>query len=683
MALFNYGVLPSSRLEALGQILDTSGNGHLSAVYQPFDNDTAVVQTQACPSCGAFINGSCRTINKRWICTFCNSHNDLDFEAPIPMSYLANIGKSDSSATRQSILVVDLNCGPEELDAIKNVLKRSFSNVATHLGIITIRSGGVAAFECANGYSREFNCNDSTVSSEALKLNKKYFQKKLELGHSHFWHPVTEAFKIIDGLKPQSMACKGKREERATGLALFLASTLEPKHCHVIAFLQGTCTCGPGKVVPRNMKYHIRQRHELDAAKAKYYPRARNFYQELANLTQKHLDYDIFCGSLDQVGILEFIPLVSHVAQFDSFTDSTFERSFTKYASWYQEEMFPQEIEIITSSNLLVDGCFGNVTKLSPTKSNYSDTPMGVGGTNRWDLSRASILDKHSCSLVISFHVDTAPRKIESIGKIPDAMAVQFVFKFKQNDLQFVKVDTVVLPTMNNESLSAKNPILESFDARVTIVSLMKQIAFDCIVRGKWHTSQIDAWRQKLDKLVVNHCRMDEMLPSSMAILEYVYHLKRSTLLRNANSSPDESVLFQHQILNCGLLECQRMCKPEVLIFDSGNAHVEGNLSQDLLHIPSTMCVDGGNFIVVRYTQSGSQDTTYAYNYALQLIRTRWPHPVFRYTEAGGSQDRFLTSKLIPNRDVNSTNILHTDDASLDDYKSAIWKISGCSRFVE
>ncbi|SCW02711.1 LAFE_0F12596g1_1 [Lachancea fermentati] len=646
-----YSVVPTSRLEALSQLPNVLEPGHFDVLYEPSIGEDVCIADQKCKRCEARIFDKCATTETQWVCAFCNTYNDLS-EKPISVSYTSSM--EGNTGISPVLVVVDLNCDDSsELKALHSVLSQSLHQLsATEFGLITIIGNGDVTIHLTSG-PMTFSSDDSTIVTKAQKLDWEHFEKKLP-DKSVLWQSAENLVGILGTLNSVKRS-SGQRHIRATGLALFLAALYANSGTHlpVISFLQGPCTIGPGKVVPKKLKHHIRQHYDLDSNKDKYFKPAKSFYEALAKRIYMHT----FISSLDQVGVVEMMPLCSSAIQFDSYGEDRFATAFRSQA---QDIVQVSKVTVNVSKGILVDGCFGKVTKLSATQQIYSDTPCGVSGTNCWALNTSKP------SLSFSLRVDTAATKASSIDTIPGHLAIQFQYEYQKGKERYVKVDTLIVATTNHE-MSTPTSIQDSFNAHVGLVCLMKQIAFEQAAKGRIHSFDQETWRYKVDALAASHYKLKSK--GLNEFLEYLFRLKWTALLQKRNTSPDEAALFQLLVLVGTASLCELLCKPHVLIFANGQKLQVTNLDEHLLHVREAICVDGGNFVVVRYT-SVSENADIATSYANSIVNTRCPPPIFKKTPVGGSQDRFFVSSLIPQGGLN------TEDISLQDYLDLIRKMS-------
>ncbi|SCV03404.1 LAME_0H10154g1_1 [Lachancea meyersii CBS 8951] len=657
-----FNVLPTSRLEAELQMPYLHEPGHVDMLYET-NNDVPETRSrktlQICRSCGAAIMDKCAVIQDQWACSFCNTYNPLQEKAPnTPYEVeISSFLPESSPLSVQNVLVLDLCVnGPIELESLKEVIIAKVSSCSpdASYGLITLNSGVVkvhsTSTECI------FSADDSSTVSRAKKLDAQQFIDKFP-PLNELWITSSQLIDAVNRLQPENYG-NDQRPKRASGLAFFVASLYShTPECpvSVTAFISGPCTVGPGKVVPKNKKFHIRQHYELDANRDKYFHFARSFYKQLVD----KVEVRVFISNLDQVGVVELAPICIEIDQFDSFSDERFQKLALR---WWPHEVSHNEIIVFAPKGLLIDGCFGLVSKLQPSQQTYSDTPCGVSGTNRWRSwsSRPS--------LSFSFQIGTWATKEDSLDIAPVHSVVQIKHSFVRSGKKFVKVDAAMILT-TNANMSGAWSVPKSLNIPVALSCLMKQIAYSQLVKSKTHALDLQEWQTKIDKLAARHCKtLSKNYPK---LVEFLYHLKWTALLQKRNTSPDEAAIYQHTILSQNREILELLCKPRVILF-AGGAHSEVSaLNEQMIQENEAMCVDFGTLVLVRYLKDGiSLEKAQEMGHSIRATRNL---PVsFEKTLVRGSQDRYFISKLIPEGNSN------TDGLSLGEYNGVVRKLATC-----
>ncbi|SCU86977.1 LAMI_0D04280g1_1 [Lachancea mirantina] len=673
MILPAYGVVPTSRLEARLQLLNIDEAGHLDVLYEPsLEDKKPLVAVQRCRNCGAMIMNKSAVYGELWICGICDSGNML-VEKPSSESYTVRLDENpqagpEDGRTRPIILVIDRNEDAEgDVARLTQVLADKLAmGPPRDVAIVTIGPDGTVEVHHRHGGDVSddlepknlsvacFHAHDSTTVDAAEKLDLEFFKSRLSAGIGPIFFNESDAAKIVTGLVSTGARLPKSRHQRATGLSLVIAAALAQTATFAltVACLSGPCTIGPGKVVPKNLKYAMRQHHDLDKSSDKYFRKARTFFERLS--TQN--ECQMLIGCLDQIGFVELAPVCNSVGQFDSFSSPGFELALETVLN---SVAWGSEITIKASKGLLVDGCYGDVQRLPPTQKIYSDTPCGVSGTNKWQVAPATP------SLAFRFSIETAATKEQSIDSVPQFLILQFQFSYFHQGEKRCRIETIFLPTTNHQSANSTS-IQDTHSPLASLACLMKRIAFSQLRLRKFHSLDLERWREKLDRIAAAH--FHQQSHTYMVFIDSLYHLKWSALLQKRNTSPDEACIFQSLVLSWTANHCKLLCKPLVTIFEErGPIDVE-IIDEQLIFSRNATCVDGGNFILVRYAERDSMAQN-AVNYGVRLVETRFPPPVFKETVVGGSQDRYFVSKLAPRTGLN------TEDASFNEYIDSLRKI--------
>lgn len=707
MAHFNYNVLPTSRSEALSQLLGIEENGHIHCMYQPFSILEKPQQSilrhlstkqLKCKNCPGYYSSLSHIVQPSeaellWICIFCNTHNIWNLEynclRDVPSAYTM---KSDTGQDKQedeaTIFIIDTICHDEELNRLKLALKNIVSTLnGGRYALISLSASGDVTIHSSESSKQNliFSITHSKIESNLKKLNKHYFAKHISSDSNTIWFKTTDRLDyILKGLQAKDDRTAQRRPKRATGLSIFLAIVLcdigQTKNCHVVSFLSGPCTKGSGKVISRNKKSHMRQQHNLDSGDAKYFNEAKRFYDSLAK--NIGLTFELFVSSLDQIGLLEMSKLSESslaVQQFDSFSDPRFETSLNSYIELRNSyAIYNVQVTVITSPTLLIDGAFAPTIRQDPVpvaselKINYSDTPRGISSTNRWIVSSPCILDPYSLVIPFSFSPSTEASKSKAEASMPEQVFIQFQLQYTKSHVDHLQIITNILPTTNNPQFLSEKSIAGSFDVETEISFLMRMLCFQITKNSKFTTQESKQMSYNLDKLAIKYYNA---LTDPEEVLQYVYLLRKTPLLSSINASPDEGIIFLHGVTNSNIEGSLLHCRPKAFQF-KGGLKVPTELSHEQLNDPSTTLIDGGYFVGVRYTNF-DQETKRARDCASEILNspTRFPKPLYIDTKIGGSQDRYLKSKLVP---INSagTHLLNTQDMSLNKFIEVIAKLS-------
>merc|ERR1712217_378925 len=192
--------------------------------------------------------------------------------------------------------------------------------------------------------------------------------------------------------------------------------------------------------------------------------------------------------------------------------------------------------------------------------------------------------------------------------------------------------------------------------------------------------------------------RKDE--PSSFSLTpelsifpQFMYHLRRSNFLQTFNASPDETAYYRTLILRENTMNSLVMIQPALLQYSFDEGPPQPVLLDATSLKPNVILLLDAFFHVViwrgekiqAWYDAGYQEKEEYANFkallqapaedAKQILADRFPVPRYIQTNAGGSQARFLTSRVNPSTTyTNSSGFgggaenpsqLFTDDVSL------------------
>merc|ERR1719253_1587924 len=177
------------------------------------------------------------------------------------------------------------------------------------------------------------------------------------------------------------------------------------------------------------------------------------------------------------------------------------------------------------------------------------------------------------------------------------------------------------------------------------------------------------------------------LAPEFSIFPQFMYHLRRSNFLQTFNASPDETAYYRTLIIRENVMNSLVMIQPALIEYNFEGNPMPVLLDSNSLKPNVILLMDTFFHVVIwrgvtiqHWYDAGYQDREeYANFKALiqspaedckQLMNTRFPVPKFIQTNAGGSQARFLTSKVNPSHANQSSgfesggSVLYTDDVS-------------------
>uniref|UniRef100_A0A671YIE6 Protein transport protein SEC23 n=1 Tax=Sparus aurata TaxID=8175 RepID=A0A671YIE6_SPAAU len=702
---FSWNVWPSSRLEATRMVVP------VAALFTPLKERPDLPPIQYEPvlcsraTCRAVLNPLCQVDYraKLWACNFCYQRNQRGPQMPLVFLY-----------------VVDTCMEDEDLQALKESLQMSLSLLppTALVGLITFgRMVQVHELGC-EGISKSYVFRGTKdLNAKQLQVTNMLSRPTVKSSQRVFLQPVQKIDMNLTDLLGELQrdpwpVTQGKRPLRSLGVAMSIAvglleCTFPNTGARIMTFIGGPATQGPGMVVGDELKTPIRSWHDLEKDNAKFMKKATKHYESLANRasTNGHI-IDIYACALDQTGLLEMKCCANYTGGYmvmaDSFNTSlfkqTFQRVFTKDVQGSFKMAFAATLEVKTSREIKVSGAIGPCVSLSAKGPCVSENEIGTGGTCQWKICG---LDP-STTLALYFEVvnqHNAPIPQGGRG------AIQFVTQYQHSSGQRrIRVST----TARNwaDAQTQIQSIAASFDQEAAAI-LMARLA---VYRAETEEGpDVLRW---LDRQLIRLCQKfgdyhkDD--PNSFRFSEtfslypqFMFHLRRSPFLQVFNNSPDESSYYRHQFNRQDLTQALIMIQP-VLYAYSFNGPPEPVLLDSSSILPDRILLMDTFFqiliyhgeTVAQWRKAGYQEMAEYENFrhllqapvddAQELLHTRFPMPRYIDTEHGGSQARFLLSKVNPSQTHNNMYAwgqesgapILTDDVSLQVFMDHLKKLA-------
>uniref|UniRef100_A0A673ASN5 Protein transport protein SEC23 n=1 Tax=Sphaeramia orbicularis TaxID=375764 RepID=A0A673ASN5_9TELE len=699
---FSWNVWPSSRLEATRMVVP------VASLFTPLKERPDLPPIQYEPvlcsraTCRAVLNPLCQVDYraKLWACNFCYQRNQFPpsyagiSEVNQPAELLPQFSTIEYVVQRGPqmplvfLYVVDTCMEDEDLQALKESLQMSLSLLppTALVGLITFgRMVQVHELGC-EGISKSY------VFRGTKDLNAKQLQVQLR-----------NRVRVRTQVPPKA----GGPRSTPCNIGLYPQCTFPNTGARIMTFIGGPATQGPGMVVGDELKTPIRSWHDIEKDNAKFMKKATKHYESLASRASSngHM-VDIYACALDQTGLLEMKCCSNYTGGYmvmaDSFNTSlfkqTFQRVFTKDVQGSFKMAFAATLEVKTSREIKVSGAIGPCVSLNAKGPCVSENEIGTGGTCQWKICG---LDP-STTLALYFEVvnqHNAPIPQGGRG------AIQFVTQYQHSSGQRrIRVTT----TARNwaDAQSQIQSIAASFDQEAAAI-LMARLA---VYRAETEEGpDVLRW---LDRQLIRLCQKfgdyhkDD--PNSFRFSEtfslypqFMFHLRRSPFLQVFNNSPDESSYYRHQFNRQDLTQALIMIQP-VLYAYSFNGPPEPVLLDSSSILPDRILLMDTFFqiliyhgeTVAQWRKAGYQDMAEYENFkhllqapvddAQELLHTRFPMPRYIDTEHGGSQARFLLSKVNPSQTHNNMYAwgqdsgapILTDDVSLQVFMDHLKKLA-------
>lgn len=181
----------------------------------------------------------------------------------------------------------------------------------------------------------------------------------------------------------------------------------------------------------------------------------------------------------------------------------------------------------------------------------------------------------------------------------------------------------------------------------------------------RWLDRSLIRLTQKVGSFTPNEA-MSVRLPLQFeAFPKYMFHLRRSPFLQVFNNSPDETTFYRSCLLRENVISTLYMIYPSLWCFSMGEATRAVELDSSSIQPDKVLLLDTFFHILIYhgetvhawiragYHQSGqypqlAEMLEAATTEARRIVTSRYPCPRYIVTEHGGSQARFLLSKVNP-----------------------------------
>ncbi|XP_023815979.1 protein transport protein Sec23A [Oryzias latipes] len=743
---FSWNLWPSSRLEATRLVVPVSCL--FTPLKERPDLPPVQYEPVLCSraNCKAVLNPLCQVDfrAKVWACNFCFQRNPFPpsyagiSEVNQPAELMPQFSTIEYIVQRGPqtplifLYVVDTCLEEEDLQALKGSLQMSLSLLPPNalVGLITFgRMVQVHELSC-EGIAKSY------VFRGTKDLTSKQIQEMLGLmkpaatgpqgrpvapqdaaASCRFLQPIHRVDMNLTDLLGELQrdpwpVPQGKRPLRSTGVALSVAvglleGTFPNTGARVMLFVGGPPTQGPGMVVGDELKIPIRSWHDIQKDNARHLKKATKFYEALGNRSAANgHSIDIYACALDQTGLLEMKCLSNltggHIVMGDSFNTSlftqTFQGVFSKDHNGDFRMAFGGVLEIKTSRELKVCGAIGPCVSLNSKGPYVSENEMGIGGTNQWKM----------CSLTPS---STLGIYLEVVNQhnapIPQGGrgAIQFVTQYQHSNTQKrIRVTTI---TRNwADAQSQIQHIESSFDQEAAAVLMARLGVFRAESEEgpdvlRWLDRQLIRLCQKFGQYNKEDPTSFRLSESLSLYPQFMFHLRRSPFLQVFNNSPDESSYYRHHFTRQDLTQSLIMIQPilysysfhgppEPVLLDSSSILPDRILLMDTFF---QLVIYNGETIA-QWQKAGYQEMPEYQNFkqllkapqddANDILETRFPMPRYINTEHGGSQARFLLSKVNPSQTHNNLYAwgqesgapILTDDVSLQVFMDHLKKLA-------
>lgn len=613
--------------------------------------------------------------------------------------------------------VIDLCQDEDNLAALKDALLLLIDKIPPNALVGAITFGTTVQVHDL-GYE---NCPKLYVFRGDKDYSLKQLQDMLLGGQaaqgtlSRFFRPLEEVelqlTALFEGLSKDAWPVESvRRPIRLTGAAVSIAASLLQGSfanfgARIMVFSAGPGTLAPGLIVGPELKEPIRSHNDIDKDAAKHYKKAKKFYDQLAErIAANGHCVDIFAGCYDQIGMLEMQSLLNltggSLVLLDAFTTFIFKQSFLRVFEPDEEGAmqmgFNGTFEVKTLPELKVLGLIGHATLLKAGGPRVADAEIGVGGTTAWKLC-----------LVTPNHTYAVYFELCYNGQMSNntrGATVQFLTTYQHASGTY----RTRVTTINIDFAGAGDANLTKlFDQEAAAVLMLRIAVFKAE-----HDDGADVLRW-IDRMLIRLCQRyadyQKDSPELFMLLyefslypQFMFYLRRLQFLQVFNNLPDETAFYRHVLTREDTNNSLVMIQPTLTLFSMEQEEGEPVLL-DLVSVkPDRILLLDTFFHILIYRgetiaawyKAGYQNNPEYEDFknflerpkaeAYELLQDRFPLPRYIDTEAGGSQARFLFSRLNPLTTYQQLGafamagsaVVLTDDVSLQTFMAHLQKLA-------
>lgn len=704
---FSWNAWPSSRIEATRTVVPISAL--YTPLKEREDLPPVMYEPVTCKgTCKAILNPYCQidVRGKMWICPFCLQRNPFpphykDITATnLPAELLPKYTTIEYTLSRPAqippifLYVVDTCVDEDELKALRETLVASLSLLPPNalVGLITYGTmtmvHDLSSVDFPKSYvfrgSKDYpakqiadmlGLNPSSRPVQAVRPG----QPMPAPAASRFLQPVQacefQLTNLLEGLQRDPWPVEqNRRALRCTGVALGVATALleaafPNTGARIMLFSGGPATDGPGMVVSAELREPIRSHHDIDRDSVKHFKKATRYYESLSKRASANGHaIDVYVGCLDQVGLLEMKSLVNATNGFmiisDSFITAIFKQSFLRTLVKDEEGQlkmgFNGTFEIMTTKELKISGVIGHVISANKKSACVGETEIGIGQTSAWKI--CSLTPK--TSLAAYFEVVTPAG--QPMGPNQSGL-IQFITHYQHSSGQYRLRVTTVARTFHE---GGHPSIAQSFDQEAAAVLMARIAVFKAEIDD---SPDVLRW---LDRMLIRLCQKFaeyrkedpnsfQLTPNFSIYPQFMFHLRRSQFLQVFNNSPDETAFYRHVLNDADVNNSLIMIQPTLMSygFDTDPHPVlldSVSIRPDVILLLDTffhILIFHGETIA-QWRKANYQEQEGYENFkelleapvgdAQELLEDRNPIPRYVVCDQGGSQARFLLSKLNP-----------------------------------
>ena len=503
----------------------------------------------------------------------------------------------------------------------------------------------------------------------------------------------------MDELQPDAFPKnQGERRANCAGLAIEIATTLLMSLCNgepgrIFLFLGGPPNIGLGKVVGVKLSETIR--NFVDFSKGNpntnYFKPAVEFYENVANKASRNgHSIDIFSCCLNQTGLLEMKVLSEKTGGImvltDSFSTMVFKESFRKIfaldENGFMKMSFKGKIDIFLTPPYKISGGLGAMVSLKQGGPMVSDNPIGQSGTKSWNIGCFDENATYSILLDVDNNM-----KINNQNNNRRCI-VQILTTYVAGDRSTRLRVTTFLRKISSDLESNKLEVAQGFDQEAS-AAMMAKI---CVERSykeenmeiiRWLDKSLIRIMQKFAEYVKEDYRTFKLSKEFFYFPQFMFYLRKSTILQFLNASPDEITNSKTILLRENVNNSTIIIQPILFQYTPENPDCNPvlldvkNMKNDcvlLLDAFFFICVWHGDNVCKWRDDDIQSDPEYdnikqmlelPQEYAQSLVSQRNPIPRFVSCDSGSGQERLI--KFILNANTDASNKTVEDGFVSDD----------------
>ena len=670
-----------------------------------------------CKTCKSVLNPLCPIDfrSKFWECSFCNDRNvfpnnykDHISETNLPAELIKDFSTIEYKLNKKEsnfpsfIFVIDTSVDIEELQELKETIQSTLSTIPPdcYIGVIvfgtmcSILELGFTEYPKLQVFKgdREYKQNEiQELLGLATKNDPRGNTNYTTSQSKKFLMPLKDCeFSLnsyLDDLQPDCFPrLTGERKSNCAGLAIGVAVSLLESLCNgepgrILTFLGGAPTIGLGKVVGSKLTETIR--NYIDFTKNNpntlHFKSAVDYYDSLAQRVSKNSHVvDVFSCCLNQVGLLEMKCLVEKTGGImvltDSFSTMVFKESFRKIFNLDDDGLlkmcFRGRLELFVTPPFKISGALGTLVSLKQGGNMVSDTVIGEGGTRSWLLGG---FDENS---TYSFILDVDNNNKVNTNNSRRAV-VQILTTYIAGDKSTRLRVTTFTRKISSDLEANKLEVAQSFDQEASATLIAKI----CVERSykeenmeliRWLDKSLIRLVQKFAEYVKEDHKSFKLSKEFFYFPQFIFYLRKSTILQNSNASPDEITYSKTVLLRETVNNCTIIIQPLLFQYTPDNPEANPvildvkNMKNDcvlLLDAYFFICVWHGDN-VCKWRDDGfhndpeyeniKQMLEYPQDYAQGLLAQRNPIPRFVSCDSGSGQERLI--KFILNANSEASN---------------------------